>query len=115
MNTRTLMIDVTFGLTLGMGVLLWQNVTASENTKTSFQVEKVYSVQDSEGAVHVCEPLNFLAATSGNRSVDAESLTLENTKWHCYLEESESPLSGSGVIGVSTDDAKLYRTERFDI
>ena len=102
MNTRTLIIDVTFGLTLGMGVLLWQNVTSSEKSKVPFQVEKVYSIQDTEGAVHVCEPLNFLAATSGSRSIDAESLTLENTKWHCYVEESESPLSGTGVIGVSS-------------
>ena len=62
MNTRTLIMDVTLGLGLGMGVLLWQNIHSSEATQTPFQVEKVYSIQDSEGAVHPDIPTKQTAA-----------------------------------------------------
>ncbi len=115
MNTRTLIMDVTLGLGLGMGVLLWQNVSSSEATQTSFHVEKVYSIQDSEGAVHVCEALDKLAFSSDNHRRDVGESAIESTKWHCYVEEGVTAPMGTGVIGVATDEAGPHRVERFDI
>ena len=115
MNTRTLIMDVTFGLSLGLGVLLWQNVHSSEASETSLHVEKVYSIQDAEGAVQVCEALDKLAFSSDNDGSEVGEIAAGSTKWHCYVEESITPPTGRGIIGVSTDDAAPHRIERFDI
>ena len=114
MNAKTFIIDLIIGLCIGAAVTIGYQAPLAADEMAGFQIEKVFSVKDSHGSIHICEPLNlYMAANQNGASTDIGLDTV--SKWHCYMDKNEDSLFNVDVIGVSAEDDQYQEREIYDI